>query len=139
MKRSTKGLVFGVVLLAASSCGKTTREYYIGERGPTGEVGPAGPTGTAGQDGADGSDGADGTPGADGQDAVVEVIDPCGDAPGIVDEILIHLSDGRVLRSFSDRANGKNTRLSILPAGSYVTTDGSNCAFTVSADGTINN
>lgn len=125
MKRSTKGLVFGVVLLTASSCGKTTREYYVGERGPAGEVGPVGPSGPSGNDG------------ADGQDAVLETIDPCGDAPGIVDEILIRLSNGRVLCSFSDQANGKNTRLSILPAGSYVTTDGSNCAFTVNADGTI--
>lgn len=122
---NTKGLVFGVVLLAASGCGKTTREYFVGERGPQGVPG------TPGQDGADGSDGED------GQDAVLETVDPCGDAPGIVDEILIRLSDGRVLCSFSDQANGKNTRLSILPAGNFVTTDGSNCAFTVNADGTI--
>jgi hypothetical protein len=81
--------------------------------------------------------GMNGNDGANGQDAVLEVLDPCGDSPNIIDEILIRLADGRVLCSFSDKANGQNTRLSILPPGSYRTTDGSSCAFTINADGTV--
>lgn len=57
-----KGLVFGVVLLALSACGKTTREYYRGQDGATGSTGAQGPqgdkgdTGDAGQDGTNGID-----------------------------------------------------------------------------------
>lgn len=124
-----KGLVFGVALLVAlSACGRTKYEYFVGERGETGAQGPAGPQGNPGTPGDDG---------VDGQDAVLEVIDPCGDAPSVVDEILLRLADGSVLCSFSANANGQNTRLAILPPGSYVTTDGSNCHFTVTAQGTI--
>lgn len=120
-----KGLVFGVVLLALSACGHDHYEYNVGQKGDPGAQGPAG------QDGANGQDGADGTNG------ILGVIDPCGDAPGVIDEVLIRLADGSVLVSFSANANGQNTRLSILPPGSYVTTDGSSCNFTVNANGTI--
>jgi hypothetical protein len=81
--------------------------------------------------------------GANGQNApeapynLTGVIDPCGDAPGISDEVLLKTADGHILASFSDNANGKNTRLSILTPGTYVTTDGSSCVFVVHADGSI--
>jgi len=95
-----------------------------------------GPAGLPGKDGQS-IQGERGEAGEDGTDAVLEVIDPCGDAPGVVDEILLRLADGRVLCSFSANASGQNTRLAILPAGSYVTTDGSSCHFTVTVNGTI--
>lgn len=75
-----------------------------------------------------------GSNGAAGQQAVLEVVDPCGDAVNIHDEVLLRLGDGTLLASFSDNANGKNTRFSALPPGSYATTDGSNCQFTVDND-----
>jgi hypothetical protein len=102
-----------------------------GDKGDTGEKGDKGDTGAAGQDGADG---------ANGQDApvslfsTVTVIDPCGDKSGVYDEVLLKLADGSILASFSDDANGKNTRFSLLVPGSYMTTDGSKCYFTVNSN-----
>lgn len=81
--------------------------------------------------------GVDGEDGADAPQtpySIVEVIDPCGDASGIYDEIIIRLGTDELVASFSDNANGKNTRLSLLVPGTYQTTDGSNCVFTVSGD-----
>lgn len=97
--------------------------------------------GTAGQSGADGQDGEDGADGTDGQDAPltpltpVEIVDPCGDKPGVYDEVFIRFQDGRLIASFSENANGKNTRFSLITAGSYVTTDGTLCFFSVDAQG----
>lgn len=85
-----------------------------------------------------------GVNGTDGQDApvpsnlgLVSLINPCGDAPGIFDEVLIRLSDGNILASFSDNANGQNTRFSLLTPGSFSTTDGSGCRFSVDNNLTI--
>jgi hypothetical protein len=69
--------------------------------------------------------------------AVVAIEDPCGDAPGIYDEVLLKLASGQVLASFSDNSSGKNTRFALLPPGSYVTTDGSSCHFTLNVDGSL--
>lgn len=66
-----------------------------------------------------------------------EMIDPCGDTPGIYDEVLLKLANNSILASFSDNANGQNTRLSIVVPGNYVTSDGSNCHFTVNANGSV--
>jgi hypothetical protein len=85
----------------------------------------------------------DGTNGLDGEKAVpsvyeiTEIVDPCGDAPDIYDEIFLKTSNGTLIASFSDAANGNNTRFSILTPGNYVTTDGSNCHLTVNNDGTV--
>lgn len=68
---------------------------------------------------------------------IVAIIDPCGDSAGIHDEVLLRLQDNSILASFSDSASGSNTRFSLIDAGSYVTTDGSNCHFTVSASGAV--
>ena len=77
-------------------------------------------------------DGKDGTDGQDGQDAVkLEPIDPCGDAKGLVDEVLFQYGKF-VFASYSDDVGGTNTRLSIVPDGTFMTTDGSRCVFTVS-------
>jgi hypothetical protein len=69
----------------------------------------------------------------------VAVIDPCGDKPGVIDEVLLKLSNGSVLASVSDKRNGENTRFAILPANNYMTTDGSNCYFTITSQGEIIN
>lgn len=84
-----------------------------------------------GIDGVQGPAGQDGVNGSDGKDAVAELIDPCGDAPGVVDEVLIKLADGRVLASFSANVQGLYTRLAVLPPGTYMTTDGSGCVFSI--------
>lgn len=99
-----------------------------------------GPAGPAGKDGESivGPKGDKGEQGIPGEAAVLEVIDPCGDAPGIYDEVILRLANGQLLASFSQNASGLNTRFSILTAGNYVTTDGSNCHFSVSLDGEVN-
>ena len=107
------GFLLGTVLFYSSSCGP------VGPQGPTGPEGPQGPTGV---------------PGAD---AFVAMINPCDDAPGILDEILLVMSDGTVIASVSANANGDNTRFSVLPPGTYVTTDGDHCTFTLEASGTL--
>ena len=96
-----------------------------------------------GLNGSNGQDGQDGQNGSDGADAPptpftpVGIVDPCGDAPGVYDEVFVKLQNGTLLASFSENANGKNTRFSVLTPGTYVTTDGDNCVFTVTAGGSI--
>lgn len=68
---------------------------------------------------------------------IVGLIDPCGDAPGVHDEVFIKFQNGTIIASFSDSASGLNTRFSVLTPGSYVTTDGSNCHFTVTSAGNV--
>ena len=87
--------------------------------------------------GAPGAKGDQGEKGEAGTPAILEVIDPCGDAANIVDEVLIRMSNGQVLVSFSDDSSGNNTRLSVLPPGSYTTTDGSACQFTIDSSGHV--
>jgi hypothetical protein len=89
--------------------------------------------------------GAPGAPGPQGQPgipapptaySVVNVIDPCGPSGG-ADEIFLQLANGTVVASFSDNAAGQNTRLSILNDGTYETSDGTNCIFTVSTNTSV--
>lgn len=82
-----------------------------------------------------------GAPGLNGAPAPVSpyqidlIIDPCGDKPGITDEILIKLHNGMLLSSVSDNVAGYNTRLSSLaPNTSWITTDGSFCYVNVDAN-----
>jgi hypothetical protein len=87
--------------------------------------------------------GAPGDAGVNGQDApptaytVTEIVDPCGDAPGIFDEVFLRMANGTIVASFSDSASGQNTRFSVLVPGNYRTTDGSNCNLTVHSDGSV--
>lgn len=107
-----------------------------------GENGQAGTDGSDGQDGVDGIDGTDGTNGTDAPPSafsVVNVIDPCGDTPGIIDEVLLQLGNGTLLASVSDKVNGENTRLSVLLPGTYKTTDDSKCNFTVTSANQLTN
>lgn len=87
-----------------------------------------------------GVDGDDGAPGADAPPTPftpVAIVNPCGDAPGVYDEIFLKLQNGALIASFSANSSGLNTRFSILTAGSYVTTDGDNCAFSLDSAGNI--
>jgi len=65
---------------------------------------------------------------------ITQLIDPCGDQPGIYDEVIMRLSDGRYVAYFE---NGGARRLSVLVPGSYSTTDGGACVFTVQPNGTL--
>jgi hypothetical protein len=92
--------------------------------------------GEVGQDGTNGNDGQDGTNGTNGLNAdltyaVIDIIDPCGDHPTKQDEVILKLGSGKYLASFSDNANGLNTRFSTLSPGTYQTTDGTGCVFTL--------
>lgn len=129
-----------------------------GEQGDPGKdsnvAGPVGPTGasgssctvvqavngaliTCGTDSVLVLNGTDGQQGRAGEAApptaytVVGIVDPCGDASGIFDEVFLRLENGTLVASFSDNASGSNTRFSILVPGSYITTDGSHCYFTI--------
>lgn len=85
------------------------------------------------EDGQDGDTvvGPQGNPGANGQDAVLEVIYPCGSAAGY-HEILLRLADRRLVAVFDGGPH--QDRLVIVPAGHYRTTDGYSCNFEVTAE-----
>jgi hypothetical protein len=101
--------------------------------GANGADGRDGLDGVNGADGLDGLNGTDGKDGADGESPIpIEVIDPCGDNPNVIDEVILRMPDGKLLASFSDNEEGRNTRFSVLPEGTFMTTDGSRCVFTVS-------
>jgi hypothetical protein len=117
--------------------GKDGKDGTAGATGADGKDGVDGRDGIDGEDGKDGIDGKDGTDGTDGKDgkdgkdAEIQIVDPCGDAPGIIDEVLLILPDGSVLASFSETVEGRNTRFAVIPPGTYMTTDGSKCVFTL--------
>jgi len=148
---------------AVGSAGPSGRDGSTGERGATGDQGiqgqgctvtgsssgatvtcPDGTTtvinnGSNGTNGSNGSNGQDGQDGADAPLAITEIVDVCGDAPNIQDEVLLRLGNGKLIVLFADNSNGKNPRLSVLSAGNYITSDGSNCFFTVTSTNQITN
>jgi hypothetical protein len=65
------------------------------------------------------------------------MIAPCGQPSGVIKEVLLVLANGTILADFSDNVNGYNTRLAIIPPGTYMDTDGTGCVFQVHADGTV--
>lgn len=83
--------------------------------------------------------GANGEDGATAPYTPVGFVNPCGDAPGIWDEVFIRLANNMLLASFSDNIHGENTRLSVLVPGNYMTTDGDHCTFTVDGSWNITN
>lgn len=114
------------------SPGDTYQNGFLVCDGAVGANGAAGRDGLNGSTGENGLDGLNGAPGLDANMTyqVVEIIDPCGQQhPHGFDEVILKLGNGKYLASFSDNANGLNTRFGILPPGSYVTTDGTNCHF----------
>jgi hypothetical protein len=62
--------------------------------------------------------------------APVEPIIPCGNTVAYK-EVLLLLANGQVLSSFSQDSSGTMTRLAFLPDGSYMDTDASGCAFSL--------
>ena len=121
-------LITGMLLLGA--CGQDTTFSYVD---PSCKV-TQGDTGTLIQcpNGSQALIANNGT-----QYNIVTIIDPCGDAPGIYDEVLLQLANGQIVASFSQNAAGDNTRFALIPQGSYVTTDGSGCRFNVSSTGVV--
>lgn len=101
-----------------------------------------GANGSAGATGAQGSVGAQGNTGPQGASIVqspytpVQAIEPCGPTSSSYKEVLLVLSNGDILSSFSEQLNGQDTRLTFLTDGSYVDTDESGCNFSVSTTGT---
>lgn len=69
----------------------------------------------------------------------VGIITPCGAASSPWKEVIICLSNGGLLSSFSETMSGQDTRLSIIPDGNYIDTDESGCNFTVSTTPTVRN
>ena len=65
------------------------------------------------------------------------LVNPCGDAPNVVDEVFVKLSNGTLLASMSADVNGSNTRLVVLEPGRYQTTDGDQCQFTITPEGDV--
>lgn len=86
-----------------------------------------------------GPQGLPGTPAVIPPMSIVAIIDPCGDKPGIIDEVLLKMQNGTIIASFSDDWTGHNTRFAVLTSGTYQTTDGSNCVFTVDASNNVIN
>lgn len=62
--------------------------------------------------------------------APAEVIVPCGNT-GSFSEVLLRLHNGQVLVSFSNNTEGSMTRLTLLPDGTYMTTDDTGCVFSL--------
>lgn len=61
----------------------------------------------------------------------VEPIMACGDSVAYK-EVLLRLSNGQVLGSFSNDTGGTMTRLAFLPDGNFMNTDNSGCNFSLS-------
>lgn len=71
-----------------------------------------------------------------GYNNIVGMKDPCG-PQGAYNEVFLQLSSGQYLASFSQNGSALTTRLVVLTDGTYMTTDGTSCQFTVSDGGTV--
>lgn len=122
-------LIYFILLIVAlcSSPGCSTRE-------PAPVPGPKGDPGESivGPPGSPGSPGLPGVPGQDGAGA--EVVDPCGDHPDKIDDVLLSIGGTLVLGTV--KVGGK-TYLASLSPGVYQTQDGTGCAFAVTDDGEV--
>lgn len=110
------------------SCSNGTQGFVA-----NGQDGQDGEDGEDGEDGQDGTNGTNGTNGQNGSDGVIEVINPCG-VQGQFEELLFRLSDGKVYALYFGSGNAFLTWLS---PGSYVTTDGKNCHFSVNSSNQV--
>ncbi len=132
-------------LLILTNCGKTT--YSVTEL-PKGTPGTPGANGTSCSvstvpSGAliacsDGSyafvdKGDPGTPAVVNPYGIAAVIDPCGDE-GSFDEVLLKLNNGTILAHYSD---GTRQFMTVIGAGSYSTTDGHACNFSIDNQGVV--
>lgn len=82
-------------------------------------------------------DGINGTNGTNGQDGIIAIIDPCGKQSN-TDEIFLKLSTGQIIAVYADQGASK-IHLVELVEGSWVTTDGTKCYFSVNSEGDIYN
>jgi len=94
--------------------------------------GVQGPQGVAG---ATGNQGAIGAAAPETAYTPVQTVTPCGPNSSSYKEVLLVLADGSILCDFSLNLAGQDTRLTLLPDGSYIDTDESGCEFTVSTSG----
>lgn len=78
-------------------------------------------------------DGNDGATGPGGTDAFFQIIDPCGDDPDELDQVILQLSTGELLTSFE---RGHKGFLTLIENGDYTTTDKQECEFNVT-DGVV--
>lgn len=112
-----------------------------GADGSDGSDGTDGADGQDGQDGQNGQDGADGADGEDGQDltpgmyAITEVVVLCPSIAGSYKEVLLRLGSGQLMAHYS---HGNMQFLTLIGAGSYQSTDGRGCNFTVGTAPTYN-
>lgn len=95
----------------------------VGCSGRTGATGPQGKT-VVGPPGPSGRDGAD------GQDCFTQIIDPCGDSPG-VDEVLIRTCNNDVIAWYL------GVGLVQITTGIWQTTDAQACVFEIFMDGSV--
>lgn len=75
-----------------------------------------------------GENGQDGAPATPTPYVVTEFIDPCGDHPGHLDELVLRLADGSLMAHY---ASGSLQFITLITPGDYVTTDKQKCHFTV--------
>lgn len=141
---------------SAAQDGKDGKDGRDGEQGPPGRDGVDGKNGSncsvkALANGAtifceDGTNavlynGTDGKDGIDGANqpltryTVTGVIDPCGKQASY-DEILLRLEDGTFLAQYYD-ARRQLSFLTFIGPGNYITTDGTNCRFSITQDGRV--
>jgi hypothetical protein len=83
--------------------------------------------------------GEDGVDGENGEDApttayeIVEVIDPCGEESSY-HEVLLVFANGEILAHYSI---GNKQHLGLIGPGRYITTDNTNCIFTIAENGSV--
>lgn len=108
-------ILMGFIIIAFAVASGCAPEKVVGPKGERGERGPSGPEGE------------------DGANAVIDVIDPCGQETEF-DEVILRLRDGRLYAYFIHNRHG---RMVLLDAGDFITTDGTNCHFTVTEEGDV--
>jgi hypothetical protein len=81
-----------------------------------------------------GAPGTNGLPAPATPYSIANIVTPCPNVSGSNKEVLLVLQNRAILASVSENVNGKNTRLSLIGQGSFQTTDGRACAFSVSAN-----
>jgi hypothetical protein len=113
--------------ITVTNGGVSSQPYSLcsGAVGSTGLTGQTGATGQTGQTGATGAQGVAGVVGT------LQLIAPCTTASSAWKEELICIGNGSLLADFSATMAGDETRLSLIPDGSYEDTDASGCDFTV--------
>lgn len=116
---------------ATITCGTSTAVVTDGTNGTDGAKGDKGDTGNTGATGAAGTN-ASGI-------YISEVINPCGEEFAN-DEVLLKLSNGRILALYDGGAN--EDRLALLAPGNYITTDrvqNRSCSFTITSSYQVTN